>query len=124
MTKRWACAGRGLSLPGGNRSNLEEMQVITALADASSGRSIAGQINLLTRPATSTYHGQLWGMHSGNVAQGFFDNTRDFQRTQSRTSQVGFTAGGVVPKAAGNLYAAFERLFVRGNASPFRRAGY
>jgi hypothetical protein len=52
-----------------------EMQVIAALADARYGRATGGQINAVTHPGLSQFHGTIYGFGTGGALQSrpFFD---------------------------------------------------
>jgi hypothetical protein len=56
---------------------LQEFQIITALADATYGRSLGGQVNALTATGGSEFHGTLYGFYTDNHlnARDTFDQT-------------------------------------------------
>lgn len=66
-----------LSLTPQPIETLQEFQVITALADATYGRNIGGQINALTQSGETGFHGSLYGFYTDNGmnARDFFDGT-------------------------------------------------
>ncbi|MFZ0751764.1 MAG: Plug domain-containing protein, partial [Pyrinomonadaceae bacterium] len=56
---------------------LQEFQIITALADATYGRNIGGQLNALTQSGNTEFHGSLYSFYTDNGmnARDFFDGT-------------------------------------------------
>lgn len=57
--------------------SLQELQVVTALADARFGRNLGGQIDALTRSGERRPHGSLYGFYTSDKfnAKDFFDQT-------------------------------------------------
>lgn len=56
---------------------LQEFQIITAVADATYGRSLGGQVNALTATGDDNFHGALYGFYTDNHlnARDAFDQT-------------------------------------------------
>jgi len=80
--------------------SLEEFRVQTSLYDASQGKTSGGNINVLTKSGTSSYHGELYEFLRNDVlnANDFFRNKGAQSRPVLKQNQFGGNLGGPVPK--------------------------
>jgi hypothetical protein len=76
--------------------SIEEFRVVRSQYDAEYGRSSSGQINVITRSGTSTFHGSLYEFFRNDVlnANSFFNNRRPIPRPPLRYNDFGGTLGG------------------------------
>jgi hypothetical protein len=105
----------GLSLTAVNSDSVGEFRVVTEGGKAEYGRSAGGQIEMLTRSGTNTYHGAAYD-YLRNTAL----NANDFFNNQS---------GGTVPKYIQNTFGAsfggpiiHNKTFIFGNYHGSRTA--
>jgi len=82
----------GLSLTANNTDSIGEFRIVTTAAKAEYGRSAGGQVELITRSGTNSYHGNVFDYLRNTVL-----NANDFFNNQS---------GGTVPKFIQNQYGA------------------
>jgi hypothetical protein len=82
----------GLSLTANNTDSIGEFRMVTTAAKAEYGRSAGGQVELITRSGSNSYHGNVFD-YLRNTAL----NANDFFNNQS---------GGTVPKFIQNQYGA------------------
>src|ERR1700756_5946082 len=75
-----------------------EFKVLRGNYDAEFGRGSGGQINVVTRSGTSSYHGSAYEFFRNDVlaANNFFNNLRGLARPPLRYNNFGFTIGGPV----------------------------
>ncbi|HJZ63708.1 MAG TPA: carboxypeptidase regulatory-like domain-containing protein [Candidatus Acidoferrum sp.] len=78
--------------------SIEEFRVVRGQFDAEYGRSSSGQINVITRSGTGTFHGSLYEFFRNNVlnANSFFNNRNRIDRPPLRYNDAGGTFGGPV----------------------------
>lgn len=78
--------------------SIEEFRVIRGQYDAEYGRSSSGQVNVITRSGTSTFHGDLYEFFRNDVlnANSFFNNRSLIARPPLRYNDFGGTIGGPV----------------------------
>jgi hypothetical protein len=82
----------GLSLTANNTDSIGEFRIVTTAAKAEYGRSAGGQVELITRSGTNSYHGNVFDYLRNTDL-----NANDFFNNQS---------GGAVPKFIQNQYGA------------------
>jgi hypothetical protein len=82
----------GLSLTANNTDSVGEFRIVTTAAKAEYGRSAGGQVELITRSGTNSYHGNVFDYLRNTDL-----NANDFFNNQS---------GGAVPKFIQNQYGA------------------
>jgi len=82
----------GLSLTANNTDSIGEFRIVTTAAKAEYGRSAGGQVELITRSGTNSYHGNVFDYLRNTVL-----NANDFFNNQT---------GGTVPKFIQNQYGA------------------
>ncbi len=78
--------------------SIAEFKVLRGNYDPEFGRGSGGQINVVTRSGTSTYHGSAFEFFRNDVlaANNFFNNLRELARPPLRYNNFGFTIGGPV----------------------------
>jgi len=78
--------------------SIAEFKVLRGNYDAEFGRGSGGQINVVTRSGTNTYHGGAYEFFRNDVltANNFFNNLRELARPPLRYNNFGFTIGGPV----------------------------
>ena len=78
--------------------SIAEFKVLRGNYDAEFGRGSGGQINVVTRSGTSTYHGGAYEFFRNDVlaANNFFNKLRGLARPPLRYNNFGFTIGGPV----------------------------
>src|ERR1700747_893614 len=78
--------------------SIAEFKVLRGNYDAEFGRGSGGQINVVTRSGTSSYHGSAYEFFRNDVlaANNFFNNLRGLARPPLRYNNFGFTIGGPV----------------------------
>jgi hypothetical protein len=88
------------NVPIPSPDSLEEFRVQTSLYDASQGKTSGGNINVLTRGGTNSYHGEAYEYLRNNVfnANTFFLNAGGQPRPVLTQNQFGGNFGGPVPK--------------------------
>jgi hypothetical protein len=76
--------------------SIEEFRVIRGQYDAEYGRSSSGQINVITRSGSSSFHGDLYEFFRNDVfnANSFFNNRGSVPRPPLRYNDFGGTLGG------------------------------
>jgi len=76
--------------------SIEEFRVIRGQYDAEYGRSSSGQINVITRSGSSSFHGDLYEFFRNDVfnANSFFNNRGSVRRPPLRYNDFGGTLGG------------------------------
>lgn len=88
------------NVPIPSPDSLEEFRVQTSLYDASQGKTSGGNINVLTRGGTNTYHGEAYDYLRNDDfnANSFFFNQNHVPRPVLKQNQFGGNFGGPVPK--------------------------
>jgi hypothetical protein len=78
--------------------SIAEFKVLRGNYDPEFGRGSGGQINVVTRSGTSTFHGGAYEFFRNDVlaANNFFNNLRELARPPLRYNNFGFTIGGPV----------------------------
>jgi hypothetical protein len=80
--------------------SLEEFRVQTSLYDASQGKTSGGNINVLTRGGTNSFHGEAYDYLRNDDfnANSFFFNKNGLSRPVLKQNQFGGNFGGPIPK--------------------------
>jgi hypothetical protein len=80
--------------------SIQEFRTQTSLYDATSGYSSGGNINLVTRSGTSTYHGNVYDFIRNTIfnANDYFRNHQGLPRPVLIQNQFGASFGGPVPQ--------------------------
>jgi Carboxypeptidase regulatory-like domain len=80
--------------------SLEEFRTQTSLYDATSGYSSGGNINLITRSGTDSYHGVVYDFLRNTIfnANDYFLNAKGQPRPTLIQNQFGASFGGPIPK--------------------------
>ncbi len=88
------------NVPVPNPDAIDEFRVSTSMYDASQGRGSGGNINVLIRSGTDSYHGDLFEFYRSDAlnANDFFFNSAGKSRPVLLQNQLGGTFGGPVPK--------------------------
>src|SRR6185503_8657931 len=78
--------------------SIEEFRAITANPNASEGRSSGGQIQMVTKSGTNSFHGSLreFNRTAKTAANSFFNNKSGIKRPQLTRNQFGGSIGGPV----------------------------
>jgi len=78
--------------------SIEEFRVVRGQFDAEYGRSSSGQINVITRSGTGTFHGSLYEFFRNDVlnANSFFNNRNQISRPPLRYNDAGGTFSGPI----------------------------
>jgi hypothetical protein len=79
---------------------LAEFKVLRSLYDAEFGRAGGGQINVVTKSGTNSFHGNAYEFFRNNLlnANNFFNNKNSIIRPPLRYNNFGYTIGGPVIK--------------------------
>src|SRR5882724_11606299 len=77
---------------------IAEFNVLRGQYNAEFGRSAAGQVNVITRSGTNTFHGSAYEFFRNNIlnANNFFNNVNGIARPVLRYNNFGWTLGGPV----------------------------
>src|SRR5215472_1430388 len=88
------------NVPIPSPDSLEELRVQTSLYDASQGKTSGGNINVLTRGGTNTFHGEAYEyLRNDDLnANLFFFNAGGTPRPVLKQNQFGGNFGGPIPK--------------------------
>lgn len=88
------------SVPVPSPDSLEEFRVQTSLYDASQGKTSGGNVDVLTRGGTSTYHGEAYEFFRNDDMNSnlYFFNATNTARPVLKQNQFGGNLGGPVPK--------------------------
>jgi hypothetical protein len=87
-------------VPVPSPDSLEEFRVQTSLYDASQGKTSGGNVDVLTRGGTSSYHGEAYEFFRNDDmnANLYFFNATGSPRPVLKQNQFGGNFGGPVPK--------------------------
>src|SRR5260370_11379900 len=88
------------NVPIPSPDSLEEFRVQTSLYDASQGKTSGGNINVLTRGGTNSFHGEAFDYLRNDAfkANSFFFNKGGIPRPVLKQNQFGGNFGGPIPK--------------------------
>lgn len=89
---------------------VQEFRVVTAMADASLGRSSGAQVNVITRGGANQPHGTLFALHRNQVlaANSFFNNRIGAVRPKLVRNVFGASGGAAVRRDRLFLFGAYE----------------
>jgi hypothetical protein len=87
-------------VPVPSPDSIEEFRVQTSMYDASQGKTSGGNVDVLTRGGTSTYHGELYEFFRNDDMNSnlYFFNATSTPRPVLKQNQFGGNFGGPVPK--------------------------
>jgi Carboxypeptidase regulatory-like domain/TonB dependent receptor len=88
------------TVPIPSPDSLEEFRVQTSLYDASQGKTSGGNVDVLTRGGTNTYHGEAYEFFRNDDMNSnlYFFNATGTPRPVLKQNQFGGNFGGPVPK--------------------------
>jgi hypothetical protein len=80
--------------------SVQEFKVTTNISNAAQGRSAGGQISLITRTGTNSFHGSLYysNRDTSTTANDFFNNRAGLPRPELRRDLFGGSIGGPIIK--------------------------
>ena len=91
--------------------SIAEFRVQRGLYTADSGRSGAGQINVVTKSGTDQFHGDAYEFFRNDklTANNFFNNAKGIARPPLRYNDFGYTVGGpaFIPRVYGRDHKTF-----------------
>lgn len=89
---------------------IQEFRVVTAMPDASLGRSSGAQAHAITRSGANSPHGALFGLHRNQIfsANSFFNNRIGATRPKLVRNVFGASAGGALRRDKLFLFGAYE----------------
>jgi hypothetical protein len=98
----------GLSMTANNTDSVEEFRVVTEGGKAEYGRNAGGQVELITRSGTNSYHGALFEYLRNTAlnANDFFSNKSGVAKSMFIQNMFGGSFGGPIKK---------NKLFIFGN---------
>lgn len=105
----------GLATTPTNTDSIEEFRMVTSSGKAEYGRSAGGQIEMITRSGTNTWHGNAFEYLRNTVlnANTFFSNLSGLERPVFIQNRFGGSLGGPVRR---------DRTFIFGNFQGARTA--
>ena len=91
--------------------SLQEFRVTVAGQGASQGRSAGGQVTLVTKSGTNTFHGSLYEFNRNTAltANNWFSNRARIKREALVRNQFGASIGGRIIKDRAFFFANWER---------------
>ena len=91
--------------------SVSELRVTVAGEDATAGRSSGGQVTLVTRSGTNSWHGSAYEYNRNTdlTANYFFNNLNGVSRPQLVRNQFGATFGGPIKKDRAFFFLNYER---------------
>ena len=98
-------------VPVPSPDSLEEFRVQTSMYDASQGKTSGGNVDVLTRGGTSTYHGEAYEFFRNDDMNSnlYFFNATGSPRPVLKQNQFGGNFGGPVPKVKDTfVFASYE----------------
>lgn len=103
----------GIAVP--DPDTIQEFKVQTSLYDASDGRAVGANVNVVTKSGTNSFHGTVFEFFRNNVlnANDYFSNLNGQKRPVLRQNQFGGTFGGPILR---------NRLFFFGSYQGTRQA--
>ena len=91
---------------------VQEFSVLSAVPSAEFGRTLGAQVNIVTRPGTSQFHGSLYEFFRNDAlnANDTFSNRAGLPRGEVRHNQFGGTLGGPIWKQKHFFFVNTELL--------------
>src|SRR5258708_22241983 len=109
-----------LSVQGGTNSlvsvdAMQEFRIQTSSFAPEFGRSPGGQISIVTRSGTNSFHGTLFDYFRNDAldANGWFSARNDFPKPEERKNDFGGVVGGAIIKDRTFLFLPYEGLRLR-----------
>jgi hypothetical protein len=100
----------GVAVPAPD--TIQEFRVQTANFDAAYGRSPGGNVDLVSRSGSNTFHGSAWEFVRNNIfnANDFFSKLDSQPRADLKHNQFGGSAGGPIWKDKTFFFVAYQGL--------------
>ena len=107
----------GIAIP--NPDTIAEFKVQTAMYDASYGRSAGGNVDLVSKTGTNSFHGGLWEFFRNDAlnANDFFLKENGQLRPVLKQNQFGGTIGGPVIKNRTFFFGSYQATIQRDGQS-------
>ena len=98
---------------------IQEFIVQTSMYDASQGRNAGGNVAVVTKSGTNSYHGSAFEFFRNSVlnANDYFLNQKDIKRPVLNRNQFGGTFGGPLIKDKTFFFASYQGTRERNGAS-------
>jgi hypothetical protein len=89
---------------------IQEFRAVSTNPAASEGRSSGGQVELVTKPGTNQFHGNVreYNRTAATAANSFFNNKNGTPRPQLTRNQYGGSIGGPIKKDKAFFFFDFE----------------
>ena len=99
--------------------SIQEFIVQTSMYDATQGRNTGGDLNVVTKSGTNSYHGALFEFLRNRVlnANDFFLNEAGLPRPELTRNQFGGTFGGLIWKNKTYFFVSYQGTRERNGAS-------
>jgi len=96
--------------PIANPDSIEEFKVQTSQYDAEYGRSSGGNVDIVTKTGTDSFHGGLYEFNRNDIfnANGFFQKAADLPRGELKQNQFGGDIGGPILKGKLYFFGSYE----------------
>ena len=100
----------GVAVPAPD--TIQEFRVQTANFDAAYGRSAGGNVDLVSKSGTNTFHGSAWEFVRNNIfnANDFFSKLHDQPRADLKHNQFGGSFGGPIWRDKTFIFVAYQGL--------------
>ena len=107
----------GIAIP--NPDTIFEFKVQTGMYDASYGRSLGGNVDLVSKAGTNTFHGGLWEFFQNSVldANDFFLKQNGDPRPVLNQNQFGGDFGGPIRKNKTFFFGSYQGTIQRNGES-------
>ena len=107
----------GIAIP--NPDTIAEFKVQTAMYDASYGRSAGGNVDLVSKSGTNSFHGELWEFFRNDAlnSNDFFLKENGQPRPVLKQNQFGGTFGGPVIKNRTFFFGSYQGTIQRDGQS-------
>jgi Carboxypeptidase regulatory-like domain/TonB-dependent Receptor Plug Domain len=100
----------GVAIPAPD--TIEEFKVQTANYDASYGRGVGANVDVITKQGTNQFHGDVWEFLRNNIlnANDFFLKLGDQPRPELKQNQFGAALGGPIWRGKTFFFGAYQGL--------------
>jgi hypothetical protein len=100
----------GVAIPAPD--TIEEFKVQTANYDASYGRGVGANVDVITKQGTNQFHGDVWEFLRNNIlnANDFFLKLGDQPRPELKQNQFGAALGGPIWRNKTFFFGAYQGL--------------
>lgn len=107
----------GIAIP--NPDTIAEFKVQTAMYDASYGRSAGGNVDLVSKSGTNSFHGELWEFFRNDAlnANDFFLKENGQPRPVLKQNQFGGAIGGPILKNRTFFFGSYQATIQRDGQS-------